>query len=391
MQAALRTCEVCSGTEFTSLFEKDDHRWMRCQSCALERIDPPPTDETLTAIYGKHCYDAWGLHDDASTVSQLKKTTFSYVLGQLPSLPTGAKLLDCGAATGFLLEIAKERGFDPYGVELSEFGANTVAEKFGKDHSFRGEIESASFPGAGDGAFHAITMCDYIAHVRDPKRVLERARSLLAPNGVIALTTPDTGSLTHHALAKGWSHYKVEHLYYFGRQNITRLLESTGYRDVEFKPLWKALNLRYICQQFEVYPHPVLSQVARGLGKVVPSRLQAQTMRAPRRACRSSRVPRRWRATSASSATRTWRSRLPAWGSASTRGSAGRRRSEAACSSGSAVGTLFPRFHAQRGAALAIAQGRLRELRARRRGPTPGVARRHARCGLSALSARRAA
>jgi hypothetical protein len=56
-----------------------------------------------------------------------------------------------------------------------------------------------------------------------------------------------------------------------------------------------------------------------------------------------------------------------------------------------AVGTLFPRFHAQRGAAVAIARGRLRELRARRRGPTPGVARRHARCGLSALSARRAA
>lgn len=279
MQAALRTCEVCSGTEFASLFEKDEHRWTRCQACSLERIDPPPTDATLSAIYGKHYYDAWGLHDDVSTVSQLKKATFSYVLAQLPALPSGAKLLDCGAATGFLLEIAKERGFDPYGVELSEFGANAIAEKFGKGHSFRGEIESATFPDAGDGSFQAITMCDYIEHVRDPKRVLGHAHELLAPSGVLALTTPDTGSLTHRALAKGWSHYKVEHLYYFGRENITRLLESAGFRDVEFKPLWKALNLKYIREQFEVYPHPVLSKVARGLGKVLPTKLQAQTIR----------------------------------------------------------------------------------------------------------------
>jgi 2-polyprenyl-3-methyl-5-hydroxy-6-metoxy-1,4-benzoquinol methylase len=279
MQAAARPCEVCSGTAFAPLFAKDDHRWVRCEGCALERIDPAPTDETLSAIYGKHYYDAWGLHSDASTVSQLKKATFSYVLAQLPSMPVHAKLLDCGAATGFLLEIAKERGFEPYGIELSEFGANAIAEKFGKDRSFRGEIENATFPDAGPGSFQAVTMCDYIEHVRNPKRVLEHARDLLAPNGVIALTTPDTDSLTHRALGKGWSHYKVEHLYYFGHANIRRLLETAGFGKVEFKPLWKALNLKYIREQFEVYPHPVLSKVARGLGQVVPSKLQSQTIR----------------------------------------------------------------------------------------------------------------
>lgn len=276
MQAALRVCEVCSGTTFTSMFEKDRHQWVRCEACSLERIDPQPTDDTLAAIYGKHYYDAWGLHNDTATVSTLKKATFKYVLDNLPHLERGAKLLDCGAATGFLLELAKERGLDPYGIELSEFGANAIAEKFGKDHVFRGEIENATFP---DGSFQAITMCDYIEHVRDPQRVLERAHKMLAKGGVIGLTTPDTGSLSRRGLGKGWSHYKVEHLYYFDRENIAKLLARAGYTDIEFKPLWKSLNLKYIREIFERYPHPVLSQVARGLGKALPNKLQAQPLR----------------------------------------------------------------------------------------------------------------
>lgn len=279
MQAALRVCEVCSGTTFTSLFEKDHHQWVRCEACSLERIDPQPTDDTLAAIYGKHYYDAWGLHNDTATVSTLKKATFKYVLDNLPPLPRGSKLLDCGAATGFLLELAKERGLEPYGIELSEFGANAIAEKFGKDHVFRGEIENATFADAKDGAFQAITMCDYIEHVRDPQRVLERAHAMLAPDGIIGLTTPDTSSLSRKGLGNGWSHYKVEHLYYFDRENIAKLLRRAGYTSIEFKPLWKSLNLKYIREIFERYPHPVLSQVARGLGKALPHRLQAKPLR----------------------------------------------------------------------------------------------------------------
>lgn len=277
MHAELRTCEVCRGSDAVQLFEKADHRFVRCSGCGLEQIDPPPTDETLAAIYGKHYYDAWGLHEEQDTVAQLKKGTFDYVLGALPLEGKGGALLDCGAATGFLLEVAKDRGFEPSGVELSEFGAKEIARKFGEDRSFRGEIEDVKFP---EGTrFRAITMCDYIEHVRSPRRVLERVRDLLAPGGAIAITTPDTGSVSRKVLGTGWSHYKVEHLHYFNRDNLRRLLEEVGFSRVTFKPLWKSLNVKYIREQFEVYPHPVLSVVARGLGEALPASLQRRPVR----------------------------------------------------------------------------------------------------------------
>jgi hypothetical protein len=37
--------------------------------------------------------------------------------------------------------------------------------------------------------------------------------------------------------------------------------------------------LKYVREQFEVYPHPLLSAAARGLGKAVPSRLQRRPLR----------------------------------------------------------------------------------------------------------------
>jgi 2-polyprenyl-3-methyl-5-hydroxy-6-metoxy-1,4-benzoquinol methylase len=267
---------VCGRTAFDELFEKDRHRFVKCASCALERIDPQPTDDELAAIYGEHYYQSWGLDRDPELVSSLKRKTFSYVLDHVPV--RGGKLLDCGAATGFLLEVARERGYEPYGVELSEFGAAEIARKFGADRAFRGELPDARFETAREGDFSVVTMCDFIEHVRDPTVTLKRAHALLRPGGALAITTPDTGSLSHRALSKGWTHYKTEHLFYFNRANIARFLADLGFSAVELHPLVKRLNVQYVRHQFEMYAHPILSPAARMLSAVVPKSLQARAV-----------------------------------------------------------------------------------------------------------------
>lgn len=261
-------CEVCSSSVEIPLFEKLDHRFVRCRDCGLERISPQPSNETLAKIYGAHYYDAWGLHESADTVAGLKKRTFEYVLGKLPGPTPGTRLLDCGAATGFLLDVARELGYDPYGLELSEFGAGEIAKKLGADHVFCGELPNATFPGVAPGELDVITMCDYIEHVRDPRQTLSLARKWLRPGGALAITTPDAGSPSRRVLGTGWTHYKIEHLFYFNKRNLERLLKELGFSSVRFHPLWKSLTLDYIGHQFEVYPHRALTPVARALRRV---------------------------------------------------------------------------------------------------------------------------
>jgi SAM-dependent methyltransferase len=268
-------CEVCSSLDSKLMFEKLDHRFVRCSQCGVERISPQPSNETLAKIYGEHYYDAWGLRENEHIVANLKKRTFRYVLGKVgkPKAPND-KLLDLGAATGFLLEIAQELGYQPYAVEYSEFGANAIAKKFGEGSVFCGELPNAKFADAKPGDFQVVTMCDYIEHVRDPKQTLQLAHKWMAPGGTLAITTPDAGAPSRKVLGEGWTHYKIEHLFYFNKRNLEQLLLETGFRSVKFYPLWKSLTLDYIGHQFEIYPHPALTKLARVM-RYMPEKLRA--------------------------------------------------------------------------------------------------------------------
>ena len=268
---ASRPCEVCGGLGFSTFMRKAEHDFTRCSRCGLERIDPQPTDETLAKIYGEHYYDAWGLQSDRESVEAIKRGTFERVLRGLGDLPRGAKTLDCGAATGFLMQVAAGMGWEPFGAELSEFGAGEIAKRFGKDHVHRGQLEDAPWP---DGTFDAITMCDYLEHVRDPEGILRRALRLLKTGGKIAITMPRVGSATYKAMGQRWTHYKVEHLYYFSIENLRQLLERMGFGDYSGATLFKTMNIRYMAHQFDVYPHPVLTPIVRSARSVVPGKIQ---------------------------------------------------------------------------------------------------------------------
>ena len=265
-------CPACDGTAFSTLFEKAGHSFGRCAGCGLERIEPQPSAATLDAIYGEQYYDAWGIKLDPHMVERMKIGTFRRIIDSLDGLRPGSRVLDCGAAPGFLMVAAKEAGHDPYGVELSTFGGQQIAARFGADHVFVGELEQAHFPGVPEGGFDAIFMCDYIEHVRDPGAVLRRARALLAPSGRLVVTTPRVGSLTWRLMGERWTHYKLEHLFYFSRDNLTRLLEKVGFTAVAHRPAWKTMTLAYLQQQMQVYRHPLLTRLTSAW-RLLPERL----------------------------------------------------------------------------------------------------------------------
>jgi cyclopropane fatty-acyl-phospholipid synthase-like methyltransferase len=267
-----RLCETCGGSEFRHLFTRNAQNFSRCRSCRLVRIDPQPTDEVLAAIYSGKYFDAWGVQTDADQVLKLKKDTFrKNILGTV-ALKPGARVLDCGAAFGALMDVAAEAGLEPYGIELVGEAAAAIARRFGPDRVFSGPFEQASFPCLGDKGFDAVFMCDFIEHVRDPLAVLKKASNLLHPEGWLVITTPDGGSPSCRIMGASWPHYNVEHLYCFSRGNLANILLRAGFTVVHYRAARKVVTLEYICHHLKARPRPLITGAVRLLARCVSRR-----------------------------------------------------------------------------------------------------------------------
>jgi SAM-dependent methyltransferase len=70
------------------------------------------------------------------------------------------------------------------------------------------------------GPYDVITLIDVIEHVSDPVALLENARDILAPAGVLVIVTPDVGSIAARVFGSRWWHYRVAHVGYFNRANL---------------------------------------------------------------------------------------------------------------------------------------------------------------------------
>jgi SAM-dependent methyltransferase len=152
----------------------------------------------------------------------MKGQTFRGYLGLIRSFVRQGKLLDIGCATGDFMQEARWCGYDVYGVEVAARGAEICAGIFGQERIHRRELKKGDFP---CGYFSVVTLFDTLEHVFAPHDLLETIHDMLAENGILVVVTPDASSLSARMSGGHWLHYKQEHLFYYSRRNIRKLLE----------------------------------------------------------------------------------------------------------------------------------------------------------------------
>ena len=87
-------------------------------------------------------------------------------------------------------------------------------------------LEEPRFP---DRHFQAISVYDVIEHVPDLNAFVCELERILAPGGVIDIGTPDIGHWRVPRDLAAWNEFKPsEHLYYFDRGTLARLLANHG-------------------------------------------------------------------------------------------------------------------------------------------------------------------
>jgi SAM-dependent methyltransferase len=171
--------------------------------------------------------------------------TFQEYLDRIEKLnPTKGKMLDIGAATGFFLDLARQRGWEPHGVEPSDHAASIGRAK-GID-VITGTLDDCRFP---DHFFDVITLWDVIEHLPEPRKALATVRRLVKPKGIIVINTPDSGSMLSKTLGTKW-HLVVppEHLNLFHRKSLQLLLEESGFSVLQTDTIGKRFTIQYVTQ-----------------------------------------------------------------------------------------------------------------------------------------------
>jgi 2-polyprenyl-3-methyl-5-hydroxy-6-metoxy-1,4-benzoquinol methylase len=215
----------------------------RCHACRHVFVWPMP-DEHLR-IYSAE-YFAGGTQGcgyiDYDRDKEPMIPTFHQYLDRLAHYTRPGRLIDIGAATGFFLGLARQRGWEVAGIEPSEYAASLARSK-GLD--VRTAVAgSCQFPQA---SFDAITMWDVIEHIPDPRRAFSSVATFLKPGGLIALNTPNSESLVARALKTKW-HLVVppEHLNLFSKKSLRRLLEDHGFELLEMRSIGKRFTVKYV-------------------------------------------------------------------------------------------------------------------------------------------------
>lgn len=271
-------CKVC-GSEHRKLQNElfFERKIFTCKDCGLQYLDPQLNDEELKKLYAENYYRAWGVSGTSENqiTRQMKRATFQLRLASINQFVRSGKVLDVGCATGYFLEVAKEEGFEPFGVEFSAYSAQIAKKIFGDDSIFCGTLEQCDFP---DLMFDVIAMSDLIEHVKDPHVTLTKASQLLKNDGVIMIMTPNTNTLSHKLMGKRWTHYKLEHFYYFNLSSLRILAEKCGLEVVYFEKSKKAMNIEYLYTQFRVYKHWLFTPLFSFLHKILPEKICSKNL-----------------------------------------------------------------------------------------------------------------
>ncbi len=270
------TCAICNSTKISDLgniingkyakkFLKD-YKLVKCDSCSSAFISPIPDDEVLSFIYSNPQYSAWETSYDKE--SNIRYINFKHYLKKIKKYVNKGVLLDCGCATGYFLDVAKENNFDCYGTEISEIPFK-IAEVKHPDKIFKKNVEDLN---VGDETYDIVTMFDFIEHVKDPKKTLRKASSLIKKNGYLVITTPDTRSLSMALLGKKHTNYILEHINLFSHNFLPKYFENFGFETVSIAPAKKILTLRYAENVFRVHDN-FLHKPVKVINSLLPKRI----------------------------------------------------------------------------------------------------------------------
>jgi SAM-dependent methyltransferase len=227
----LRNCGLCMRRTYRMKYAIQGYRIGRCEGCGLVQVIDNVDEATLAGLYGKSYYEGENsyVYPDYLANSDIKTRDYELRLSRIcakNNISRPGSCLEIGCAFGLFLNVAKHRGWNTTGIELSEHSAAYARDHFGLDVS----SQPNALQKLPTESHNLVVMWDVIEHLKDPLKTLTEVRRILTRDGLLVLSTGDIGSLGARLYGKRWHLIAPPyHLFYFDRRTIRRMLADAGF------------------------------------------------------------------------------------------------------------------------------------------------------------------
>ncbi|MDI6839419.1 MAG: class I SAM-dependent methyltransferase [bacterium] len=164
-------CNLCEGKDTELLFygkdwvfpTNEEFNIVRYKKCGLVFLNPRPEKDEILKYYPDEYYGKGKkkLNEPYPFLKPKRvKMTKKYI--------KCGKILDIGSQRGEFLLKMMEAGFEPYGVEMSEYACN-YAKTLGLKNVIHGDIEEIKLESK---FFNVVILWHVLEHIYDPQKLL---------------------------------------------------------------------------------------------------------------------------------------------------------------------------------------------------------------------------
>ena len=217
--------------------DRTHYRMVRCRTCGLVRSDPVLDAEAMAELYRESSFD-YG--DELEGI----RATYGAALDRLASVAAGRNgLLDVGCGSGFVLELARDRGWQTVrGVEPS---SDAIAKA---DPGVRSAIvQDVLREGLFDAeSFDAVTLFQVLDHIPEPVDFLRECLRILRPGGAILALNHNVTAWSARILGERSPIIDVEHTYLYSPETMRRIFGQVGFDVVSVGPVRNTYSTSYL-------------------------------------------------------------------------------------------------------------------------------------------------